>query len=319
MRIEQLYYFVEVVKEESISKAAKKIFVTQQSISQSISNLEKELGVSLLIRGPKRIYLTPAGEIFYERTQKVLAAFGELKTCFLPDNMLKDKKANVRGQLTIYCSMLLSKMGIQKLVTEFQEEYPDIEIRIFEIGAQNPFPFIDQPNTVAIISILNGYFVEEIKNKIKKNFWCETLYKDRMVACVSAKSPLVEKNVISLEEWLTYPLAMTIGCAFDHKALEIAAHKKLPNPDIVLVTSDNMWIKDWVSTGNAVTCLAENLIHTAPWNMENEIRDSICIIPFKEDLDLAYILVRQLSEENDNIVYNLFTEKLRKFFSIQLL
>ena len=79
MRIEQLWYFKEVVESKSISKAANKIFITQQALSQALYNLETEIGVQLFIRTPKGIEVTQKGLIFYEATLKVLQNFGDLK------------------------------------------------------------------------------------------------------------------------------------------------------------------------------------------------------------------------------------------------
>lgn len=62
MTFQQLYYLLEVEKTGSFSLAAKKLFVTQSTISNAVSSLEKEIGSPIFIRGKKALALTPSGE-----------------------------------------------------------------------------------------------------------------------------------------------------------------------------------------------------------------------------------------------------------------
>lgn len=64
MQLQQLRYFIEVAQTGSISTAAKNLYLSQPSLSQQIINLEKELGISLLIRHSRSVSLSDAGEQF---------------------------------------------------------------------------------------------------------------------------------------------------------------------------------------------------------------------------------------------------------------
>ena len=66
MDFKQLEYFLETADAKCISKAAKKLFVTQPAISQSIKSLERELDTKLFNREGANIVLTNSGEIFYK-------------------------------------------------------------------------------------------------------------------------------------------------------------------------------------------------------------------------------------------------------------
>ena len=63
MEIQQLKYFVEVVRQQSFTKAAAQLFVTQPMLTRSIKHLEEELNVRLIERTSKSFYLTDAGRI----------------------------------------------------------------------------------------------------------------------------------------------------------------------------------------------------------------------------------------------------------------
>jgi len=68
MDLKQLQYFVAAADEGSISGAARRLFVTQPPVSVQIQQLEKELGGPLLVRGGRRLELTPAGRDFAQKT-----------------------------------------------------------------------------------------------------------------------------------------------------------------------------------------------------------------------------------------------------------
>ena len=60
--IRLLRSFLAVTRERSISGAARRLFVSQQTLSEQIRQLEKSVGVPLLVRGPRGVTMTAAGE-----------------------------------------------------------------------------------------------------------------------------------------------------------------------------------------------------------------------------------------------------------------
>lgn len=78
MEIQQLKYFVEVVRQQSFTKAAAQLFVTQPMLTRSIKHLEEELNVRLLERTSKSFCLTDAGRILYERVQDFLLQYDDI-------------------------------------------------------------------------------------------------------------------------------------------------------------------------------------------------------------------------------------------------
>ena len=80
MRLEQLYYLVEVNNTRSISLAAENLFITQPALSIAISNLEKELGVKLLERTKSGVYPTAQGQIAIELAQDILDKLDKLSS-----------------------------------------------------------------------------------------------------------------------------------------------------------------------------------------------------------------------------------------------
>ena len=81
MDIRALRYFVELVREQSFTRASEKLFVTQPTISKMIRNMEEELGQPLLSRAGRRFTLTDSGQVLFNRAQTILA---EMLLFFVP-------------------------------------------------------------------------------------------------------------------------------------------------------------------------------------------------------------------------------------------
>ena len=75
MDIRQLKYFLTIAEEEQITKAAKKLNISQPPLSQQLKLLEDELGVKLLERGSRKIQLTDAGRLLRNKAEQILHSF----------------------------------------------------------------------------------------------------------------------------------------------------------------------------------------------------------------------------------------------------
>lgn len=82
MTTQQIQCIITLAEEGSFSKAAKKLFVTQPSISQLIKNMETQLGAPLFDRSSSPIQLTPIGQAYYDAAKKILSTERELETVF---------------------------------------------------------------------------------------------------------------------------------------------------------------------------------------------------------------------------------------------
>ncbi len=77
VELRHLRYFLAVAEHCSFTLAAKRLYVSQPTLSQQIRDLERELGAVLLHRGPDGTHLSKVGEFFYHRAKAVLAAVDE--------------------------------------------------------------------------------------------------------------------------------------------------------------------------------------------------------------------------------------------------
>mgnify|MGYP004643951547 FL=1 len=126
MDIKQLKYFTAVAEEGTISAAAKRLYVSQPPLSTQMQQLEKELGCKLFERGQKKIRLTEAGKLLYERASLILdmeeVAVQDVKAC--------SKAENVTVRIGIVSSVVCS--GAADRIADFLAQNPGIRFEIFE-------------------------------------------------------------------------------------------------------------------------------------------------------------------------------------------
>ena len=118
-------YFLALAEEKNFTRAAKKLFISQQSLSGHISSLEEELGV-LLFERTVPLKLTYAGRVFREYAAAFLSE---------RDEMLKeigDIKDYTRGEIRIGISHTRAKVFLPRILPRFKQEYPHIQISVLE-------------------------------------------------------------------------------------------------------------------------------------------------------------------------------------------
>ena len=117
----QIKYVLTVASLKSISKAAKKLHVTQPSLSQYIQKIEKQLGFTIFDRSISPLKLTEEGEILIDTANKIQS---------LEDNMINKISdiANLKtGNLKIGSSSFRASCLLSKSISEFKKSYPGIE------------------------------------------------------------------------------------------------------------------------------------------------------------------------------------------------
>ena len=123
MTLQALTYFVALVEEMNFTRAAQKCFVTQPALSRAVSDLEKELGRPLLLRGGRGLELTQAGRLCYDGARRILRQCDTLVERVRSDSDATEGYINLGYLFNGSLNYLAARMR------QFSKLYPNVEVR----------------------------------------------------------------------------------------------------------------------------------------------------------------------------------------------
>lgn len=117
-------YIYEIYKQGNFTKAAKKLYISQPSISAMVKKAERRLGFSIFAKGTAE--LTEEGSLY-------IVAIEEMRKL---ENNLKDRVESIRnlnfGNITVSGAAFISSFVLPKIIMEFSKKYPQIKMNILE-------------------------------------------------------------------------------------------------------------------------------------------------------------------------------------------
>jgi DNA-binding transcriptional LysR family regulator len=114
--------FVQVVRAESFSAAARRLDLTPSSVSRAVSGLEDELGVRLLNRTTRRLRLTEAGQVYYEHAARIATELDDARRA------VSELQAVPRGLLRVSAPLAFGRVHVAPMLPQFLRNHPQVEI-----------------------------------------------------------------------------------------------------------------------------------------------------------------------------------------------
>ncbi len=185
MEIHQLEYVMAVAKYQGFTRAAQEIKISQPSLSQQISKLEKELGISLFIRTTRSVQLTPAGEEFVSHAKRILSEVVATRRC------INEYVCIERGCLKIGVVAVIGYSHIPNLLASFQKKFPGIKIHLHEEQCDVLLHLLRSSKIDAAICHIPS---------TDPNFKYFPLMTDQMVVVTNHCHPLANKISVGLKE-----------------------------------------------------------------------------------------------------------------------
>ncbi|MFB9328521.1 LysR family transcriptional regulator [Paenibacillus aurantiacus] len=130
MDLKQLQYFVAVAEAGSFTQAARKLHLTQPSLSKMVRLLEDELGVQLIDRSAKPIELTDAGATILKSARKVLQSVDHMT------GELEEVMSLKKGKLHLGIPPMIGSTFLPPVIERFLTRYPDIRLLVTERGGK---------------------------------------------------------------------------------------------------------------------------------------------------------------------------------------
>jgi len=126
MNVKPMIYFVSIAEEQSLSAAARRLGVSQPTLSTFLTNLEDELGTDLFERRKKKLYLTDAGQMYLACARRVVAIRDQVYTGIQYLDHKEDQVIKVAG------TPLRGAMIFASVYPAFRRRYPNISLEMTE-------------------------------------------------------------------------------------------------------------------------------------------------------------------------------------------
>lgn len=195
MDIRVLQYFLAVAREESITKAAERLRMTQPPLSRQLKDLEDELGKQLLIRGSKKVTLTEDGMLLRKRAEELVDLMEKTKA------ELTSSNENINGDIHIGCGETEAISFLAKAAWDLQQKHPLIHYHIYSGDAERVMERLDK----GLIDF--GLLVGPVD--VNKYDYIRLPLKDTWGVLMRKDSSLAEKDFIVAEDLWDKPLIIS--------------------------------------------------------------------------------------------------------------
>lgn len=243
MRLEQLHQIIEIDKHQSISKAARALFMAQSTLSGSLNSLENEIGVCLFERGSGGLVTTPEGRDI------LLLAHQVLENC---DMILTygNKNRQLRGVVKLYITQAYGYL-FSDLMMEFKKTFPQATL-LMEVVSQNNVVEALEEGKANIGLTMWGFTDEQTEEVLKKSgLQFEKFKSHNLMLFVSQDNQFAENEAVTLpevnqEKFISYS-----------SSYWATINRQLQSEAEPLVMTDREALKRMVSSGQGVAVLPD--------------------------------------------------------------
>lgn len=209
MDFREMLYITTVADCRSITAAARKLYISQPSLSHIVSKVEQDVGVKLFDRGTSPLTITYAGEKYVETARKILLMSDNLRKELI-DAGLGEKGRIVFGMPTERAGYMLPAV-----IPEFKKKYPGIELQVREANA-------DELLQAILRDDISFYVVPRGQGELSAGLKTEPIYRERLLL-------VAEKNMIREEMFLETDCSFEpTGRPGENPCLNLSAMKDLP-------------------------------------------------------------------------------------------
>jgi len=212
----RLKAFIFAAESLSFSEAAKRLHLTQPTVSHHIKTLERSLGVELFTRSGHILVLTEAGRLLLPYAHNLIHQANEVQ------DMMASLDQKIVGHLRIACSTTAGKFILPQLAARFCQRFPGIKMSILACTPQHVIPQILEGE--ANLAVVSSY------DLCRNGLECQEFFKDVITLVVPTSHPWSMRQSIDPADLLDEQMIMREATSGTRRVLmtELAKH------DIVL-------------------------------------------------------------------------------------
>jgi len=287
MRLEQFIYVVTIADCSSISKAAKKLYITQPALSNALRDLEKELNFPIFNRNAQGVSLTEKGEELYRIAQSIQSDLERIRRL--------SAKGLHSSKIALAAAPLVCCYAFSETVASIKIAFPELNLTLHELRPKQMLEALDGGTAdIALCGYPASWRREFVGEISRLGFEREHLARWPFAVFLPAQSPLAKEKCLSLEQIRDVPIL----CFEDYNACEAPAY----GIRVTRTFSNRSEIKEAVSHGKGGALLPISMALDDVYFECNKIR----VVPLKETslihVDLVYRRSRSMTEEETAIL-----------------
>ena len=178
MDFREMLYITTVADCRSITAAARKLYISQPSLSHIVSKVEQDVGVKLFDRGTLPLTITYAGEKYVETARKIL---------LMSDNLRKeliDAGLGEKGRINFGMPTERAGYMLPAVIPEFKKQYPGIELQVMEAKS-------DELLQAILRDDISFYVIPRSQGELPVGLKAESIYREQLLL-VAEESMLTE-------------------------------------------------------------------------------------------------------------------------------
>lgn len=279
MELRKLLYFVTIVEEGQITRAAKRLHMAQPPLSLQLKALEEELGVTLIQRNTKSIELTQAGWTFFHRAKEILNSI---------DGMIsevKEQGMGIAGKLSIGTVMSCVSY-LPKPIQIFKKKYPRVNFQLWEGDSHR----VEELLQTRVIDL--GITRLPIESK---NLNIVRLNTEPLVAVYPSDWTGFQRDTIHIKKLKEYPLMILHGQG-GKGLFELFVESCQSfgfNPNIICESPDVATLLTLVDSGVGIAIVPKSAIQLRP---EGTLSSSEIVPLLKSETALIWMKDRHMSK-----------------------
>ena len=306
-------YFEEVARERSFTKAAKNLYISQQSLSEYIKRMEEHYGVQLFSRKPS-LHLTHAGELLLEHITKTLYQEERLMAEF--SHISSQQKGKIRVGITPTRAPIFFPL----IFSRFNKLYPMVELSLRE-----------DHTSYLLKDLMNGKIdftigLEDAGTTQKNVITSTTLLEDRKLYFLAAKSLLLHHSFpesrieaaiaegVRLKEIQDIPIILKPNTSKIHTQIAQEYLRLNTKPKIVIESSNVLPLMPLCSAGNAGVFMPQTILRYVrahyPGVMDSILAFPVQDVPVNCDIALMHFCNRPMTAH-----FNGFIEVTKGIFA----
>lgn len=248
MELRHLYYFVAVGEELHFGRAARRLQMTQQPLSQQIRDLERELGTQLFYRTKRTIHLTEVGEVFLQEARKTITQAEQAVA------MAKRVSCGLAGRLSVGFTGPVLNSVLPTILNQVQRKLPHVDLSLQRLGTN------EQIEALRCGQIHVGLLHPPV---VDQKLIQEIIHYENLVAVIPETHPLAKdsSNPLSVKElaqesFILFP--RNVGPSLYEKIINLCQQAGF-RPKKIYEAAPQQTILGLVATGLGISLIHESV------------------------------------------------------------